>query len=31
VTETMKDEFANRQAMHLTVIELLDNPLHQPA
>lgn len=26
----MKDEFANRQAMHLTVIELLDNPLHKP-
>lgn len=27
----MKDEFANRQAMHLTVIELLDNPLHKTA
>lgn len=26
----MKDEFANRQAMHLTVIGLLDNPLHTP-
>lgn len=27
----MIDEFANRQAMHLTVIELLDNPTHKPA
>lgn len=27
----MKDEFANRQSMHLTVIELLENPAHKPA
>ncbi|GAA5480807.1 hypothetical protein [Haloferula sargassicola] len=27
----MKDEFANRQNMHLTVLKLLENPAFQPA
>jgi hypothetical protein len=26
----MIDEFANRQTMHLTVLNLLDNPVHKP-
>ncbi len=25
----MIDEFANRQAMHLTVLDLLDSPVHK--
>lgn len=30
LAKAMIDEFANRQAMHLTVVNLLDDPVHTP-